>query len=493
MSSFTGRYSVTGSSYGIRSKRKRRRRTVLLAVLAILIVILFVAVIFIIKDLIEQKKNDPIKPTPGTSDTGGIIDTGSHKIEMAFDADPLTYYKSPAPQTGGAWFIVDLGSEIEIGKISIVSNHASDYIRQADISISSDKETWKSVGTFTGAPGDATEHDFKGENARASYVRIMLTASAAENWVINEVKIINSSFDSVKPRSGSSGSPSSGDTQAPSVTTAPVGGDTTIVKSNADIHTGTLILVGPVNQYVFPASDANIQDMYDSRTVFTVDGKTVYSYSVGGSKTSLLDSAALTAFNKMTDAFYKETGILSLHVGANAGYRSYETQADLASKYSTAAAPGFSDHNTGLSANIDIYENGAVYTLDSTLNPSCGTALAWLEGNAHKYGFIDRYPASKDSITGLSIDRYHYRYVGYPHSYYMKAHNYCLEEYLIFLEASCDVGGTHLEFTDDTGHAYEIYFVRASAGETTTVPVPNGYSYTISGNNYSGFMVTVSK
>jgi len=492
MSINSGRYSVTGSSYGIRARRKRRRRTVLLAVLAVLTVILFVAIIFIIKDLVENKKKDPTV-TPGAGTTS-VVDNGNHSIEMAFDGKANTYYRSAAPQTVGAWYILDLGHEVEIGKVSIVSDHATEYIGSADISVSADKETWTSLGSFTGSASDGSEHDFKGENARATYIRIFITEASSSYWVINEIKVIDSGFDTVAPRAGSAGTPTGTDvTVPPAVTTQAPEGNTTIVKNNSDIHTGTLILVGATYKYVFPDSEANILDMYDSRTVFTVDGKTVYSYSVGGSKVSLLDSTALKNLNAMCDAFYKETGITALHVGANSGYRSYDTQAELASKYSTAAAPGFSDHNTGLSANLDIYENGAVYGLDSTLNPTCSTALAWLEANAHKYGFVDRYPASKDDITKLSIDRYHYRYVGYAHAYYMKAHNMCLEEYLIELEATYSYNDTHLNFTDDSGRSYEVYFVKASAGETTTITVPAGSEYSISGNNYNGFIVTISK
>ena len=94
----------------------------------------------------------------------------------------------------------------------------------------------------------------------------------------------------------------------------------------------------------------------------------------------------------------------------------------------------------------------------------------------------------------MSIDRFHYRYVGYPHAYYMKTNNMCLEEYLTFLEASCDYSGTHLKFTADDGRSFEIYFVRASAGGTTTLTVPaDSSTYTISGNNFSGFIVTIEK
>ena len=496
MSYGSGRFTGSGSSYGIRSQRKRRRRTALLAVLAVLILILFVALILIIKDMIERRGKDPGTESGG-SDT--VADVEVHTRQMAYDGKTSTYYKSEQNQLPGAYFLIELESEIEIGKISVISDHHDCYIRSADIRISSDKETFTTLGSFDGAPDDPGEHSALGNGARASYVMVYISTGADAPWVINEITILDSAFGTVKPRDGIPYTPSkpSSDTGAqtlPVTTSAPQIGETTVLKSAEDVYTGDLILVGASYIYHFPSSEANILDIYDNRTPFTVDGKTVYSYMVGGTGVSLLDATALKHLNAMMDDFYKESGINCLQVGVNAGYRSEATQADLASRYSTAAAPGRSEHNTGIAVNLNIYENGHVYQLDDASNPKTAIAYAWLTANAHKYGFIDRYPPSKDSITKLSIDRFHYRYVGYPHAWYMKTNNLCLEEYLAFLEASCDYSGNHLTFTGDNGKSYEVYFVRASSGATTSIPVPSSPAvYTVSGNNYSGFIVTIEK
>ena len=47
----------------------------------------------------------------------------------------------------------------------------------------------------------------------------------------------------------------------------------------------------------------------------------------------------------------------------------------------------------------------------------------------------------------------------------------------------------------DDGVTYEIYYVPAATGEgaTTSVPVPTDMPYTISGNNYDGFIVTITR
>jgi D-alanyl-D-alanine carboxypeptidase len=36
----------------------------------------------------------------------------------------------------------------------------------------------------------------------------------------------------------------------------------------------------------------------------------------------------------------------------------------------------------------------------------------WLAANAHKWGFILRYPNGMTSITGYEFEPWHYRYVG---------------------------------------------------------------------------------
>jgi D-alanyl-D-alanine carboxypeptidase len=112
--------------------------------------------------------------------------------------------------------------------------------------------------------------------------------------------------------------------------------------------------------------------------------------------------------------------------------------------------------------------------------------------NAYKYGFVRRFAPNKDAITQITSDRWHYRYVGVPHAYYMTQNDLCLEEYLAALE-KCTYGGNHL-FVDVDGKSYEIYYVPAVGGATTTIPVPGDPSiYTVSGNNYSGFIVTIER
>lgn len=98
-------------------------------------------------------------------------------------------------------------------------------------------------------------------------------------------------------------------------------------------------------------------------------------------------------------------------------YRTYEHQQRLWNNYkrdhgqewadSVAARAGYSEHQTGLT--LDITTDGEYTTMD-TFDQS--EEFKWLSKNAHKYGFILRYPKGKEDITGYDYESWHYRYVG---------------------------------------------------------------------------------
>ncbi len=148
------------------------------------------------------------------------------------------------------------------------------------------------------------------------------------------------------------------------------------------------------------------------------------------------------------------------------------------------AKPGFSEHETGLAFDFTESEN---HDYDGTGD------FAWINANCFKYGFIVRYTEAKQRLTKIQNEPWHFRYVGIPHAYYMDSKDLCLEEY-IDLVREHPYDGEHLEFSDNEGNDYEVYFVASDDGsEKTTVPVPTGTRYEISGNNVDGFIVTVYK
>jgi D-alanyl-D-alanine carboxypeptidase len=87
----------------------------------------------------------------------------------------------------------------------------------------------------------------------------------------------------------------------------------------------------------------------------------------------------------------------------------------------SVAVPGTSEHELGLAADI------CSINFDETYNAPIQT---WLEENGYKYGFIQRYPKGKESITGTKNENWHFRYVGVEAATQIHESGQVLEEYL---------------------------------------------------------------
>lgn len=79
---------------------------------------------------------------------------------------------------------------------------------------------------------------------------------------------------------------------------------------------------------------------------------------------------------------------------------------EMADTYSSR--PGYSDHQTGLAADISCAEIG--YELSNTFENT--PEGIWLHDHAHEYGFVMRYPNGKEEITGYTYEPWHFRYIG---------------------------------------------------------------------------------
>lgn len=93
-----------------------------------------------------------------------------------------------------------------------------------------------------------------------------------------------------------------------------------------------------------------------------------------------------------------------------------------------SAAPGTSDHQTGLGCDMHNLTSGSTAFAETD-------AYLWLRDNAYKFGFIERYPEDKTSVTGFSWEPYHWRFVGQYHAAKMHESGLCLEEYVASLSA----------------------------------------------------------
>lgn len=101
---------------------------------------------------------------------------------------------------------------------------------------------------------------------------------------------------------------------------------------------------------------------------------------------------------------------------AISGYRSFERQSVLyqnaiekdGPSQNMVAKPGYSEHQTGLA--MDVSTASVEYELIEAFGLTAEGL--WLEDHAHEYGYIIRYPAGKEAVTGYGYEPWHLRYVG---------------------------------------------------------------------------------
>ncbi len=118
----------------------------------------------------------------------------------------------------------------------------------------------------------------------------------------------------------------------------------------------------------------------------------------------------------------------------NQGY-SEEKAIQLTDQY--YAPPGGSEHHTGLAADVCISSIVNKYACLHE-NYDATEEFEWFSENAHKFGFILRYPKGKESITGYNYEPWHYRYVGVDVATWIYNNNLTFEEYIETLEARLD-------------------------------------------------------
>lgn len=105
-------------------------------------------------------------------------------------------------------------------------------------------------------------------------------------------------------------------------------------------------------------------------------------------------------------------------------FRDREQQAQIYAQTTdgSAAAPGHSEHETGLA--FDVAVAGVA---DFSTTPQ----YEWLRGHCADYGFILRYPQGKEDLTGIPFEPWHYRFVGVDAATEIMSRGLCLEEYVM--------------------------------------------------------------
>lgn len=284
-----------------------------------------------------------------------------------------------------------------------------------------------------------------------------------------------------------------GTVKVPTSPTLPTPNNMTYIPKDAgDVKVGNLLFINDKFQYSFSGDFSNMVNIKSYQRAAENASKTeingLYTYSLTLDRI-VLEKNALDAFNMMmldycktldlSDASQNSASNLVIAWGGYSEDTKHEYESDVKD-----IGKDYYEHGLGTTLTLKSYSPSEVIT-----ESSFKSNYAWLYENAHKYGYIIRFPDECKDHTGFdSSKRIHIRYVGVEHAYYIHKNDLCFEEYLeIIRDHSHD---NPLTFTADNGNTYQVYYV-AYSGNPTSVPVPKNNPYTISGDNMNGFIVTV--
>ena len=149
-----------------------------------------------------------------------------------------------------------------------------------------------------------------------------------------------------------------------------------------------------------------------------VPGDLVKPNVLGGNESTMLRAEAAQALEELFAAAEEEEGYILVAVS---GYRSYGQQSSIHQRKVQAvgkkealrvsAPAGCSEHQLGLAMDIGRKKN-------TNLNKSFGDSPGgqWVAENCHRFGFIIRYKAEWEEVTGYMYEPWHIRYVGKDHA-----------------------------------------------------------------------------
>lgn len=152
-------------------------------------------------------------------------------------------------------------------------------------------------------------------------------------------------------------------------------------------------------------------------------------------KKTYLEKKTAEQFTKLRDYALKN----NVYLGISSGFLTFEQQGkkyeyflnkrgkEFAEK--SACLPGYSEHNTGLALDCDIFIDSKWGGIAVDENGNINSQTAWLHSVLDKFGFILRYPAGKENITKMKFEPWHIRYIGEELAGYLYLNNLTLEEY----------------------------------------------------------------
>lgn len=130
-----------------------------------------------------------------------------------------------------------------------------------------------------------------------------------------------------------------------------------------------------------------------------------------------VETAAYDAYLKLKEALEQD----GVTVDLDSAYRSVAVQQDIMDRFTeeygadyaakTVAAPGYSEHHTGLALDLYLIVDGKDITKNEDL-VQYPELWAKIHSKLAEHGFILRYLEGKEHITGYGYEPWHIRYIG---------------------------------------------------------------------------------
>ena len=282
------------------------------------------------------------------------------------------------------------------------------------------------------------------------------------------------------------------------LTNYPLESPSTVSMTRAQIMNNGLLLI---NQWHSRPEDFDEKELVGLGNYFN------WAIQVADASVSLFPVAA-DALKAAVDAAAAED---LTHYYVPEAYRSWDTQNQyfqkkvekLSSKYTGDALieaakaevnyPGTSEYNSGLSFRLQLYDRN-----DKEVNNtkySTSSQGIWMNTHCWEYGLIFRFPLNawpletstdKSFVTGISSQMNLYRYVGKGSATIMHAMDFCLEEYIQYLEEH-----PHVALFEDGQLKYEVYRQYVGDDDSFDVMVTRRAKSYVSSLDNMGGVITV--
>jgi D-alanyl-D-alanine carboxypeptidase len=246
--------------------------------------------------------------------------------------------------------------------------------------------------TSNGGRADATARPRRAGALRLLLALLLVAVAAGLVVVVRDVRASGSQPADAAPAATSSSAPA---------TSAPAPAPVTSSPAEPTFDRTKLSITDPTSPWVVVDKARPLAPLdYAPTDLVPVAGGYELRAEAAQAMSDMLAAAAAQGLSLSVQSAYRSYD-RQVGVFRNQVSRFGETRAEI-----QVARPGFSEHQTGLGADV----GGGGCDIES-----CFATTAegeWVAAQGHEYGYVVRYPDGKQGVTGFKYEPWHVRYVG---------------------------------------------------------------------------------